>query len=236
MTLRRFSVLRDTRGATVIEFAFGFPILIMLVWMIYQFGLVYRANSGIQHALGQGARLATLYPIPTLGAIEDEMEEAVYGVGPGDFTFEVDDENIDKGYLDLTVGYEQDTNLLLASGPRVVISKTKRVWVAAEAAAGSGGSSGPSPDDPDDPSDPEPEPEPEPDPETDEPTQTCWNGAVISASATCPPETKTCENGTVIPVQDTCPVPPTTPPQDDKDKGPPPGKPVCDKSKRNPNC
>ena len=33
-----------------------------MLWAIVQLGLMYRANSGIQHALGEGARYATLYP------------------------------------------------------------------------------------------------------------------------------------------------------------------------------
>ena len=50
---------RDRRGAAVIEMAFALPALIVLMWMIVQLGLVYRAMSGIQHGLGEGSRMAT---------------------------------------------------------------------------------------------------------------------------------------------------------------------------------
>jgi Flp pilus assembly protein TadG len=131
---------RDESGATVIELAFALPLLIMLIWALVQFGLIFRANSGIQHALGEGARLATVFPTPTNAEIEDQMEEAVYGIGPGNFSYSVeppeddpataDVDESDAGFLDLTVTYSQPTSLLLLPGPTVTISKTKRAWSA----------------------------------------------------------------------------------------------------------
>ena len=56
---------RDESGATMVEFAFALPVLILMIWMLVQMGLLFRANSGIQHALGEGARFATLWPTPT---------------------------------------------------------------------------------------------------------------------------------------------------------------------------
>ena len=132
---RAFRLLKDSRGATMIEFAFGFPILIILIWMIYQFGLVFRANSGIQHALGEGARLATLWPTPDVDDVKDKMEQSVYGIGPGTFTVPAPTEAEEDGstYLDLQVTYTQQTNMLLFPGPTINITKSKRVWIAGDA-------------------------------------------------------------------------------------------------------
>ena len=41
--------------------------------------------------------------------------------------------------------------------------------------------------------------------------QTCWNGAVIPATATCAPQYKVCANGTSVPVNQACYVAPVTP-------------------------
>ena len=54
------SLTEDERGAALIETAFALPALIVMVWAVVQLGLVFRAMSGIQHALGEGARLAQL--------------------------------------------------------------------------------------------------------------------------------------------------------------------------------
>ena len=123
---------RDQRGAAVIETAFALPALIIMVWAVVQLGLVFRAMSGIQHALGEGARLATLYPQPSDDAIHDKIEDVVYGIGPGEFTIEEPIPGTENGsaYLDLEVSYTQETDMLFLPGPTITVSRSKRVWVA----------------------------------------------------------------------------------------------------------
>ena len=130
--IRLRKIRRDDRGAAAIEMAFALPAMVVMMWMIVQLGLVFRAMSGIQHALGEGARLATLYPQPDNDAIKAEIEEAVYGIGPGEFTIAEPAGGIadSTGYLDLTVSYTQETDLLFLPGPTVTVSRSKRVWVA----------------------------------------------------------------------------------------------------------
>jgi Flp pilus assembly protein TadG len=123
---------RNDRGAAVIETAFALPALIIMMWMLVQAGLVFRAMSGIQHGLGQGARLATLYPKPTDTAIQNAISAAVYGIGPGTFNIETPVSGTADGatYLDLKVTYTQATDLLLLPGPTISVSRSKRVWIA----------------------------------------------------------------------------------------------------------
>jgi len=131
--MKLFSALRrDERGAALIETAFALPALIVMVWAVVQLGLVFRAMSGIQHALGEGARLATLWPQPTDDAIHDKIEAAVYGIGPGEFTIEDPVPGTDNGsaFLDLQVSYTQETDMLFLPGPTITVSRSKRVWVA----------------------------------------------------------------------------------------------------------
>ena len=127
------TIRRNERGAAVIETAFALPALIVMVWAVVQLGLVFRAMSGIQHALGEGARLATIWPQPDNDAIKDKIENAVYGIGPGTFNIEDPlpgaDEN-GNAYLDLEVTYSQPTDLLFLPGPTISVSRSKRVWVA----------------------------------------------------------------------------------------------------------
>ena len=132
MIKRLRTVGRHEGGAAVIELAFALPALIVLMWMIVQLGLVFRAMSGIQHGLGQGARTATLFPKPTDTVIKQEILDAVYGIGPGNFTVATPATGTADGatYLDLKVSYTQKTDLLLFSGPTINVSRAKRVWVA----------------------------------------------------------------------------------------------------------
>ena len=126
-------IFRDDRGAAVIEMAFALPALVILIWAIVQLGMAFRAISGIQHSLGEGARLATIWPQPTDKAIQDKMSDVVYGIEPGTFTIHPPAAGLSDAaepYLDLKVTYTQPTNLLLLPGPTITITREKRVWVA----------------------------------------------------------------------------------------------------------
>lgn len=133
--LRRSRLTTDRRGAAVIEMAFALPALIVLMWMIVQLGLVFRAMSGIQHGLGEGARLATVYSNKTIAARKTEIKakitDAVYGIGPGSFVIADPVNNVQDGanYMDLRVTYTQPTDMLLFPGPTINVTRSKRVWI-----------------------------------------------------------------------------------------------------------
>lgn len=136
--LRRLT--RDRQGVATIEMAFALPILVVMIWMFVQFAQMYRAMAGIQQALGEGARFATLCLNPTVGgctsptldAVKDKMIASVYGIGPGTFPTPTvtSAKSGSATYYDLTVTYSQPTDVLLLRGPTINISRSKRVWVA----------------------------------------------------------------------------------------------------------
>ena len=127
---------RDEKGVAAIEMAFALPILVVMIYVFVQLAQVYRALAGIQQALGEGARMATLWPRPEPEAVHDKIEASVYGIGPGDFTVdmpELENDGTEIGnYYDLKVSYTQPTNLIFFPGPDISVSRTKRVWVAPE--------------------------------------------------------------------------------------------------------
>src|SRR6478609_1450295 len=95
----RLPILRDDRGAAAIEMAFALPVLVVMLWAFVQLAQVYRAVAGIQQALGEGARYATLCmnpgatgcsapapgtgSAPAAGTIKAKILSSVYGIGPG---------------------------------------------------------------------------------------------------------------------------------------------------------
>ena len=129
--IRKTGLIRDAKGAAVIEMALAIPILLQLLWIVFQGGLIFRALSGIQHGLGEGARYATIYPQPDASQIRSRIADAVYGIGPGSFTIATPVPGVADGanYLDLQVSYSQETNLLIVPGPTITVSRSKRVWV-----------------------------------------------------------------------------------------------------------
>jgi Flp pilus assembly protein TadG len=136
--LRR--ITRDEDGAAVIEMAFAFPVVIVMIWMIFQLAQVYRALAGIQQALGEGARYATLClspstlgcSIPSATQVQTKVNNSVYGIGPGTFTVPLPTLTTSgsSSYYDITVSYTQPTSMLLVPGPTINVSRSKRVWVA----------------------------------------------------------------------------------------------------------
>jgi Flp pilus assembly protein TadG len=149
----RFS--RDESGAAAVEMAFALPVLVIMLWAFVQLAQVYRAVAGIQQALGEGARYATLCysqsvagcappaagtgTSPAAGTIKAKIYASVYGIGPGTFTV-ADPAQGTSGtatYYDLSVTYSQPTNLIMFPGPTMTLTRTKRVWISGNGTAGS---------------------------------------------------------------------------------------------------
>ena len=139
--MKRVRLSGDEGGVAAVEMALALPVLIVMIYMFVQLGEVYRAMAGIQQALGQGARYATLCldpgatgcTVPTGQQVHDKVLAAVYGVGPGSFNANTPTLQTDGStgrYYDLTVTYSQATTLLFFPGPTINVTRSKRVWVA----------------------------------------------------------------------------------------------------------
>ena len=136
----RFRLFRNQDGAAAVETAFALPILILMIWIFAQLGQVYRALAGMQEALGEGARYATLClnpsstgcGAPTADQVKTKIQNDMYGVGAGSYSVATPVSGTSDGaqYYDLTVTYTQPTSLLVVPGPTINMSRSKRVWVA----------------------------------------------------------------------------------------------------------
>jgi hypothetical protein len=128
---------RDQRGAAVIEIAIVLPVLILFIYGIFQIGILFQANAGMQHALGEGARLATLCRpttgggcnVPTDAEIQNRMNGVVFGTRPGTFVIDPPSTTANR-VMTLRVNYSQPTNFLFFEGPTVNISREKIVYLA----------------------------------------------------------------------------------------------------------
>jgi len=139
----RLQLARDDSGAAAVEMAFAIPVLIVMIWAFVQLAEVYRAVAGIQQALGEGARYATLCltqsstgcTAPTADQIKTKINASVYGIGPGTFTVSdpVSGTSGTAKFYDLSVSYSQPTDLLMFPGPTMSISRSKRVWISTSA-------------------------------------------------------------------------------------------------------
>ena len=136
--MTKVQVLRkDQAGAAAIEFALAVPVLVSFVWGIFQVGLLFQANAGMQHALGEGARFATLC-IPTGDScalqtdanIKSTISAKLFGKSDGSFTV-FDPVTTTTGgskYKTLKITYTRGMNFLFFQGPNVTLTRQKIVY------------------------------------------------------------------------------------------------------------
>jgi len=126
----------DERGNAIIEFAIALPVLVLLIWGMFQVALLYEANAGIQNALGEGARYATLYDSTTTSHVPDDadiktrMDARFFGTTDGTYnsTVSTPDATTCTGCRLLRVTYTWTMNFLFFTGPTVTLDRTKRVY------------------------------------------------------------------------------------------------------------
>lgn len=131
---RLLTLKRDERGAALVEFAMALPLLVSLIFGIFQLAMLYQANAGMQHALGEGARHATLFDpttatkVPAIVTVKLKMEQKLFGKADGTFT--VATPTLGAGYMDLQVTYQKKMNFIFMDGPTITLVRTKRAYTA----------------------------------------------------------------------------------------------------------
>ena len=131
----RLRDLRDEAGSAAMEFAFAVPVLILMIWGIFQIAMVLQASAGVQQALGEGARYATIFNTstnarPTDAQISSKITSAKFGIRNGTWHTPVIStaNETASGYIDITVQYDVPTNFLFFHGPNVSLTQSKRVY------------------------------------------------------------------------------------------------------------
>ena len=132
---RRITLWRDESGAASIEMALAVPVLAVFLWGIFQVGIAFQAVAGMNHALGEGARYATLCATitatgcsaPTDANIKTRMSSKLFGRGSGQFT--VQDPVNGTGFKTLRITYTVPMNFLFFPGPTVTLNRSKKAYV-----------------------------------------------------------------------------------------------------------
>ena len=120
----------DRRGSMVAEFALVVPILLTLTFGIIQAGVLFLANAGLKHSLGEGARLATLFPRRTDAQIIQRIEAAQFGLNPAYLATPTISHGVSQGsdYTDISVSYTVHLDLLVTALPAVTLTERRRAY------------------------------------------------------------------------------------------------------------
>lgn len=122
-------LLRDERGANLVEFAFALPVLVSMIYGMFMFGQVLQANAGMQHALGEAARYATIFPTPTDTQIQTMLSSKKFGLKNGTFSTPVISTNTTTKTKTISVTYSQPTDFLFFAGPTITLTRSKVVYL-----------------------------------------------------------------------------------------------------------
>jgi Flp pilus assembly protein TadG len=127
---------RNVDGAAVVELAIALPVLVTLIYGIFECSQLYEANAGMQHALGEGARYATLCIPDTSSSTgcDNPTDSNIVAVenaklfGPAGGSFNVQTPTTSSGYKTLTITYTRAMNFLLFAGPTITLTRSKQVY------------------------------------------------------------------------------------------------------------
>lgn len=124
---------RDDRGLAAIEMAFAIPALLLLIYGMMQTSFLFFARAGMQHAVGEAARQATIFPTPTNSTLQAKVNEELFGMVAASSTPSV---NVVSGtangqfYKDITVTYTRNIDFIFVPSKSVTLTTTKRVFTA----------------------------------------------------------------------------------------------------------
>lgn len=126
---RKFAA--DDRGASAVEFALSAGILVLVLVGIAQVGILFMANAGLRHAVGEGARLSTIYPSPSDSTILAKVASTRFGVNPAYIsagpTVTHGTEN-GASYTEVRMSYSVPLNFVLFTVPAVTLTETRRAF------------------------------------------------------------------------------------------------------------
>ncbi len=121
-------LLSDRRGLAAAEFALVVPIFTLITLATIQAGMFFWAKAGLEHGIGEGARLASIFPRQTNAAIISRIQSAAFGTNAAD----LQTPTLVAGtvgavdYLDITVRYT--AKLAIFNVPTMTLTENRRVY------------------------------------------------------------------------------------------------------------
>lgn len=122
---------QDRRGATAAEFALSLPVALLIIVAFIQMGSLFLANAGLQNALGEGARAATLWPRRDAAQIRAEIDASRFGLDPA----QLGEPQLTFGtaggqdFVEITLTYTPVLNFLFFEVDAVTLSHTRRAYL-----------------------------------------------------------------------------------------------------------
>jgi Flp pilus assembly protein TadG len=126
---------RDSSGASAIEMALALPVLTSMIYGIFTLGQMFEAQASVEHALGEGARYATLClnptsagvcTVPTDTQITTKVTSKLFGPASGITPTITTDTAAKSKTISLT--YTTTPNFIFFHGPTVTMTRSRVVY------------------------------------------------------------------------------------------------------------
>ena len=128
---------RDSRGVGAAEFALVAPVLISFIIGVSQLGRMFFANADMKNAVGAGARVASVYPVPSdsaiLAAVNARLVRSEAATKATPTVVRGTDAN-GNAYVEINMTYSVPLDFIFFSAPAVTLKDTRRVFTQVETA------------------------------------------------------------------------------------------------------
>ncbi|UZW55391.1 pilus assembly protein [Sphingobium sp. JS3065] len=123
-------LISNQRGAAAIEFVLALPPFLILLMGAIQLGIIACARTGLQHAVDEGARFATIFPTPTKEQIIARVTSREFGLDPAytNVPTVVTGTQYGVPYTEITMTYSRPLNFIVFQTPALSISYTRRSY------------------------------------------------------------------------------------------------------------
>jgi Flp pilus assembly protein TadG len=130
MRIRR-KLASDTEGAAAMEFVIVAPALILLIVGLAQLGILFMANAGLRNAVAAGARLATIYPLPSDATLQQRITDTRFGLKASQLTTPTITHGSANGinYVDISASYSVPMNFVFFQLSPVQLTQNRRAFV-----------------------------------------------------------------------------------------------------------
>jgi len=131
MTIGWHGFTRCRKGSAAAEFALALPVLVLVIAGIAQLGVLFAANAGLQQAVGEGARIATLFPRPDDATITARIRRAQFALNSTYLDAPTLTRGVANGvpYIDISMTYRPPLNFIFFTGPRISMTRSRRAYL-----------------------------------------------------------------------------------------------------------
>jgi hypothetical protein len=103
----------------------------LMFFACFQLGILYFANAGLQNAIGEGARMATLWPRRTPAQINAEIAASQFGLDPAklsqpQLTY---GRNAGQDFVDISMTYTTDMDFIFFEIDGIQLQETRRAYM-----------------------------------------------------------------------------------------------------------